>query len=59
MAKKKTKMGRPPIKKSDRRTSLVTLRLRPSDRKALLAEAESRGLSISSYLLECWKKARD
>jgi len=41
------------------KSQFITLRIKPSDRKALLMDAESKGLSISSYLLECWKKARD
>jgi hypothetical protein len=28
-----------------------------ADRALLLKEAKSKGLSISSYLLYCWKKA--
>ena len=55
VAKKKSKMGRPPIKEKDRRTALVTLRLKPSDKDRLEKEAAVKGLSISSYLLDCWQ----
>jgi len=58
MAKKKTKMGRPPLKAKDKRTALITLRLKPSDRDRLEKEAAAKGLTISSYLLECWQKSR-
>ena len=58
MGKKKTKMGRPPLKDKDRRTALITLRLTPSDRKQLEREAQDKGLSLSSYLVECWQKVR-
>jgi len=58
MAKKKAKMGRPPLKVKDRRTALVTLRLKPSQRKELEQAAKVKGLSLSSYLLECWQKVR-
>jgi hypothetical protein len=58
MRKKKAKMGRPPLKKKDRRTALVTLRMKKTERDQLEREAKAKGLSISSYLLECWQKAR-
>ncbi len=58
MAKKKTKMGRPPLKEKDKRTKIVTLRLKPSERKELAQDAKVKGLSISNYLLECWQKSR-
>ena len=59
MAKKKAKMGRPPLKANNRRTAPVTLRLKPNEHKELVSNAKSKGLSISTYLIECWKKARD
>jgi len=58
MAKKKSKMGRPPLKEKDKRTAIITLRLKETDRKQLEKEATARGLSLSSYLLECWQKVR-
>jgi uncharacterized protein (DUF1778 family) len=58
MRKKKPKMGRPPLKENDRRNKIVTLRLKPSERKELEQEAKAKGLSISNYLLECWQKSR-
>jgi len=58
MAKKKKKMGRPPLKAIDKRTKIVTIRLKPSERKELGQEAKSKDLSISDYLLECWQKSR-
>jgi len=59
MSRKNTKMGRPPLKVKDRRTALVALRLKPSERKELEKEAKAKGLSLSNYLLECWQKSRD
>jgi uncharacterized protein (DUF1778 family) len=53
---KKKKVGRPPLKPKDRRTALITLRLKKADRDMLAREAEREGLSISSYLLKCWKE---
>jgi len=58
MKKKKAKMGRPALKVKDRRTKIVTLRLKPSDRKELENDAKAKGLSISNYLMECWKNQR-
>jgi len=51
-------MGRPALKVKDRRTKIVTLRLKPSDRKELENDAKAKGLSISNYLMECWKNQR-
>jgi len=51
-------MGRPPLKEKDRRTAIVTLRMKKTERDELEREAEARGLSLSSYLLECWNKTR-
>jgi len=58
MRKKKAKMGRPPLKEKDRRTAIVTLRMKKTERDELEREAIARGLSLSSYLLKCWQKAR-
>ena len=58
MAKKRTKMGRPPLKEKDKRNKIVTLRLKKSERKELEQDAKAKGLSISNYLLECWQKSR-
>ena len=58
MKGKKKKMGRPPLKPKDRRTAVTTLRLTETDRELLEKEAKAKGMSISSYLLYCWKKGR-
>ena len=58
MKKKKAIMGRPPLEEKDKRTKIVTLRLKPLERKELAQDAKVKGLSISNYLLDCWKKAR-
>jgi uncharacterized protein (DUF1778 family) len=59
MKKKKFKMGRPPLKAKDRKVACVTLRLNRSERKQLEQDAKARGMSLSSYLLDCWQKARE
>ena len=58
MKTKKKKMGRPPLNPKDRRTAIVTLRLTKTDRELLEKQAASKGMSISSYLLYCWRKRR-
>jgi predicted HicB family RNase H-like nuclease len=58
MKRKRAKMGRPPLKAKDKRTALVTLRLKQSEHRQLEQDAKAKGLSLSSYLLECWEKAR-
>ena len=58
MAKKKTKMGRPPKKPADRLSEIVTLRMKPADHKQLMRDAEAAGLSISDYLQQCWRNRR-
>jgi hypothetical protein len=34
------------------------VRVHPSELRALKADAKSAGLSLSAFLLECWKKGR-
>ena len=60
MAKEKNKkMGRPPLIAKYKRTAIITLRLKPSDRKKLEKDAKAKGLTLSTYLLECWQKSRE
>jgi hypothetical protein len=58
MAMKKNKMGRPPLKPKDKRTAIITLRLKKADRSELEKEAKAKNLTLSDYLLECWQKSR-
>lgn len=51
-------MGRPPKKAKDRRSRPVALRVTPSDHKQLLKDAAEAKLSVSAYLLECWRKQK-
>ena len=52
---KKPRMGRPPLPPQKRRESVVTLRLTKAERSQLEAEAEKAGLTMSKYLLKCWR----
>jgi uncharacterized protein (DUF1778 family) len=58
MKKNRSKMGRPPLKAKDRKTACVTLRLNRSQRKQLEQDAKAQGMTLSTYLLDCWKKVR-
>jgi uncharacterized protein (DUF1778 family) len=58
MVKKKIKMGRPPLNEKDRRNAFITLRLKANEYKELKQDAKTEGLSLSKFLLNCWKKVR-
>lgn len=54
----KNRMGRPPLKACERRSTITTLRLQPQARKQLEKDAKNKGMSLSDYLYWCWQKAR-
>ena len=56
--KKNKRMGRPPMKVCDRRSTITTLRLKPQARKRLENDAKDKEMSLSDYLYWCWQKAR-
>ena len=58
MARRKKKMGRPPKKVKDKLSEVITLRMTPADHKQLKKDARASGLSLSTYLQECWQKVR-
>ena len=58
MTKKKTKMGRPPMNEKDKKVCIITVRLKKAERKQLEKEAATKGLEMSTYLLQCWQKSR-
>jgi|GEM_PF-7052281 len=58
MAKKKSRMGRPPIDPAVRLSEIVTLRMNQADHERLMRDAQAAGLSVSMYLQECWKASR-
>ena len=55
-SKRKKKMGRPPLPPEKVRASLITMRVTAEDRDRLEHEAREAGLSISAYLLRCWRR---
>jgi len=49
------KMGRPKKKAKDKRSKPVSVRVTPADHKRLVSEAHKAGMTISDYLIACWK----
>jgi len=58
MAKKKSRMGRPPIDPAAKLSEIVTLRMNRADHERLMQDARAAGLSVSMYLQNCWKANR-
>ena len=50
-------MGRPPKRKSDKRTECVMARLTPGERRELERDAEAEGLPAATFIVRCWRKA--
>jgi predicted HicB family RNase H-like nuclease len=44
------KMGRPPIKATERQSRFVVLRLKPADHKMLERAAQKAKMSVSDYI---------
>jgi predicted HicB family RNase H-like nuclease len=45
----KTKMGRPPLPKKERRSATLTVRLKPEERRSADRAAEKAGLSVTEW----------
>ena len=52
------KMGRPRKKRSEVKSSIVTVRMNEAEYKRLHREAKKAGQSVSTYLVGHWQKAR-
>ena len=52
--RKKSRMGRPPMKATDRRDVLITVRFKRSEYKQLAADAKAAGRTVADYLRQCW-----
>ena len=60
MAKKaKKRMGRPPKPPDEKWKARVMVNMTEADRKQIEADARAAGLSLSAYLLECWKGRKE
>lgn len=47
---KQSMIGRPPIPKSKRRSTILLVRVTKAERSAILTDAKRAGLSLSEYL---------
>ena len=56
--KPKAKMGRPPKPKAEKQSARIAVNVTPAEYRSIEQDAKAAGLSLSAYLLECWKKAR-
>lgn len=54
MAKAKKVGGRPKIAMKDRRTVILTVRLKKSEHRRLIGEAAEAGCKPATYLRNCW-----
>lgn len=50
------RMGRPRKKVKDLRSKPVSLGVTPGDHKRLFNEAREQGMTVSDYLIWCWKE---
>ena len=56
--KPKAKMGRPPKPRDEKQGERVTVNMTREEREALTQDAARAGLSLASYLLDCWKQRK-
>ena len=56
--KPKTKMGRPPKPKAEKQSERIAVNVTRAEYRAIVEDAKAAGLSLSAYLLNCWKKGR-
>ena len=50
--------GRPPKARDAKQGERVTVNMTGAEREALEADAAKAGMSLSAYLLECWRRGR-
>ena len=56
--RRKSKMGRPPKARTEKQSERIAVNTTPAEYCAIEEEAKDAGLSLSAYLLKCWKKGR-
>ncbi|MFH1743228.1 MAG: hypothetical protein ABIH23_29840 [bacterium] len=54
--RKKAKMGRPPKPVAEKQGARVIVNMTKAEKRQLEKEAKAAELSLSAYLLECWRK---
>lgn len=52
------KMGRPPKAKADKQSERIAVNVTRAEYRAIVKDAKTTGLSLSAYLLDCWKNRR-
>ena len=52
-------MGRPPKPKGKKQSERIAVNVTPAEYRAIEADAKAEGVSLSAYLLKCWKKRRN
>lgn len=55
---RKPKMGRPPKPKAEKQSERIAVNVTRAEYRAIVEDAKAAGLSLSAYLLNCWKKGR-
>ena len=56
--KPKVKMGRPPKAKGKKQSERIAVNVTPPEYRAIEEDAKAARLSLSAYLLDCWKKRK-
>ena len=59
MSKRKTKMGRPPKPPEKKQGSRVIVNMTRAEKRKLEKQAAGAGVSLSAYLLQCWREKGD
>ena len=59
MSKQKTRMGRPPKPPGKKQIGRVVVNMTPAEKRKLEKQAGKAGMSLSAYLLHCWREKGD
>lgn len=49
-------MGRPPKSPAEKQSARVVVNMTQAEKRHLEKEARTEGLSLSAFLLQCWKE---
>ncbi len=58
MARKKARMGRPPVEAAKRRSRFVTVRFTVAEYQRLAHDAATAGKTVAEYLRDGWHKQK-
>ena len=56
--KPRAKMGRPPKPRAEKQSERIAVNVTLAEYQAIEEDAKAAKLSLSAYLLDCWKKRR-